>query len=425
MKAEEVFTPGSYPKHTYVDRAELGFSKVLRDGLDTPGMLVSISGPSKCGKTVFVENTVGVDNLIPISGAGISEASELWTRVLDWMMSPTEVVEARQDHAGGSLGFSSELEGSVPGFAKGRVGAKLGRSKGQQASRSESRGRRGLAQVVEEIANSEFVLLIDDFHYMPRDVQEHVTKQLKEAVREGVKIIVASVLHRSDDVVRANPELRGRTVAIDFDYWEDGHLAEIAEQGFGILNAALDARSVASFATEASGSPQLMQGICLNACFETGLRERVPIPEVISVDAALGQGIFERTARTTDFRSLVDALDTGPPTRGTERKVFSFADKTSGDVYRCILKAVAADPPSLSFTYDQLTERVRAVCNGATPVGSSVTESCRQMSIISAEKFPRERPLDWDTERGGVLDLPDPYLLFYLRWSGRLVEPER
>lgn len=179
------------------------------------------------------------------------------------------------------------------------------------------------------------------------------------------------------------------------------------------------------FATEASGSPQLMQGICLNACFESGLRGRGSDLGEFKLDEYLAQLVFERTAVTTDFRSLVDALDTGPPTRGTERKVFRFVDGTQGDVYRCILKAVASDPPALSFTYDELTGRVSGVCQGSAPVGSSVTESCRQMSIIAAEKFPNERPLDWDSERGGVLDLPDPYLLFYLRWSGRLVEPER
>jgi hypothetical protein len=41
------------------------------------------------------------------------------------------------------------------------------------------------------------------------------------------------------------------------------------------------------------------------------------------------------------------------------------------------------------------------------------------MTKLAQEKFPKERAVDWD-EQKQVLDIPDPYLLFYLRWSGRL-----
>jgi hypothetical protein len=45
------------------------------------------------------------------------------------------------------------------------------------------------------------------------------------------------------------------------------------------------------------------------------------------------------------------------------------------------------------------------------------------MAKIALDKFPRERTIDWD-ESKSVFDLPDPYLMFYLRWSGRLQNTE-
>jgi len=45
------------------------------------------------------------------------------------------------------------------------------------------------------------------------------------------------------------------------------------------------------------------------------------------------------------------------------------------------------------------------------------------MSRLASDKFPRERAIDWD-EQKQILDIPDPYLLFYLRWSQRLTEAE-
>jgi len=90
-------------------------------------------------------------------------------------------------------------------------------------------------------------------------------------------------------------------------------------------------------------------------------------------------------------------------------------------VYRVVLKALATDPPRLSFPYPELLERTVKVCIGESPVGSSVTGTCLHMSKLALEKFPKDRAVDWD-EQKQVFDVPDPYLLFYLRWSDRLGE---
>jgi hypothetical protein len=73
LRAKDVFTPGSFPTHTYVQRSDAQLDQQLRLGLDTQGMIVSIAGPSKSGKTVLVERVVGEDNLVPVTGATPSE----------------------------------------------------------------------------------------------------------------------------------------------------------------------------------------------------------------------------------------------------------------------------------------------------------------------------------------------------------------
>lgn len=171
------------------------------------------------------------------------------------------------------MGGEIKASASVPLLAKGEATGSGEFSISGSSAKGRVYRRRGMAQVIDEIAGSDFAILIDDFHYMPREVQEDVAKQIKEASRQGVKIVTASVAHRSDDVVRANPELRGRVMAIDLDYWEDHNLRAIAEKGFGLLNAELNPATINDFVLEAAGSPQLMQAICLNACFELDLRK--------------------------------------------------------------------------------------------------------------------------------------------------------
>lgn len=423
LTAQDVFVPGAFPQHTYVERAAQNLESTVRDALSTPGQVVSLSGPSKSGKTVLVEKVVGRDLLISISGASITYPEEVWERALDWMDVPSGTSASRS--VAGTLGAEVGVKagGSIPLVAKGEASVT---GKGEISGETTDevfRERRGLTQVVKEIANSEFVILIDDFHYMDRSVQIEVAKALKEAVRLGVKIVVAAVSHRGDDVVRANPELRGRVRSVDLGYWSQPELHKIADVGFKALNASVDDSAVLRFTEESAGSPQLMQSLCLQACFVFQLRQRSEtlFPLNITPSADTLRWIMQQTSASTDFRSLVDVLDAGPRTRGTERKTYTFHDRTEGDVYRVVLRAIAADPPRLSFPYEELLRRTVQVCVGAAPVGSSVTGTCLHMSKLAQDKFPRDRAIDWD-EQKQVFDVPDPYLLFYLRWSNRLGE---
>ena len=421
IRAQDVFTPGAFPQYTYVERSQQGLEDTLRDALDTPGQIVSLSGPSKSGKTVLVEKVVGQDLLIPLSGASIRQPEDVWTRVFEWMNVPTSVTSSQKIGMSGGVDVSVKGSVGVPLVAKGEVrtvGHVAGTTENATSTATE---RMGLSQIVREIGGSDFVILLDDFHYMPREIQSEVAKSLKEAVRLNVKIATAAVTHRGDDVLRANPELRGRVRAIDLEYWKSEELREIAVAGFNALNGDLDRATIAKFINESAGSPQLMQLLCLQTCFVMNLRSEHEgtFPVVLNLDQDQLQRVLEQTSANTDFRSLVDVLDAGPRTRGTERKSYQFHDGSSGDVYRVVLRAVSADPPQLSFSYAQLLDRTAAVCDGESPVGSSVTGTCLHMARLAEEKFPRERTIDWD-ESKPVFDLPDPYFMFYLRWSRRL-----
>ena len=415
LRAKDVFTPGSFPTHSYVQRSDTQLDQQLRQGLDTQGIIVSIAGPSKSGKTVLVERVVSEDNLVPVTGATIREAGDVWERALDWMGTPSETSTTEETSHKGALTAGAKGGASLVGMVKADVSGSGTIESGGASSKGEVTGRRGMKQVVDEIADSDFVLLLDDFHYIPRDTQVAVAQELKEAARLKVNIVVASVPHRSDDVIRANPDLRGRVRSIDVAYWNRADLEKIARIGFGKLEVEIDDASIAAFGTEAAGSPQLMQSICLNACFVLNID--VAGHRKFTLDQATRKRIFEQTALGTDYRTLVAMLQRGPKTRGTDRNTYPFVAGGEGDVYTCILRAVAADPPRLSFDYDDINTRVEKLCHPNTkPVGSSVAGSLTHMARIARDSTS-PRVLDWDEDKG-VLDIPDPYLVFYLRWSG-------
>jgi len=160
--------------------------------------------------------------------------------------------------------------------------------------------------------------------------------------------------------------------AVDLEYWSTADLRKIGAAGFTELNLDLDQTSLEKLVMEAAGSPQLMQLLCLNTCFVLGHRAKAHGATNVTITSDQLKAILEQVSASTDFRSLVDVLDAGPKTRGTERKLYEFSDGSKGDVYRCVLKAVAADPPRLSFSYDELTRRTARVTEGNRLLGRAL-----------------------------------------------------
>jgi hypothetical protein len=419
VAATDVFTPSAYPKHTYVRRDDDRLERRLRDALETPGEVISVSGPSKSGKTVLVERVVGGENLIPITGAGLRSGQDLWRRFATWLGLPTASSHASGTSHGGTIGVHASGEAGIPLVAKGKIEGQGSLSSNTSRGSNASFEHYGLQQVVKEVGGSCFVLLIDDFHYMPREVQSEVAKEIKEAARQGVKIVTASVPHRSDDVVRSNPELRGRVRAIDSDYWKTEDLHQIAKLGFPLLNVSVDQGTIDLFANEAAGSPQLMQAACLQACFSLNARSTQREQKAFSIEDATRREILEEAATRTDYSSLVRKCHRGPLTRGTERKEYLLSDGSTGDVYRAVLLSLAASPLKSSFTYPELSTRIGNTCTSGVPQAASIYQACGQIAGIALEMCPGERVIEWNDD-DSILDVVDPYFLFFLRHSNIL-----
>jgi predicted AAA+ superfamily ATPase len=71
LKAVQVFTPNDIPTFTYIERDGPQLEKNLTEAIETPKQIISLSGPSKSGKTVLVKKVIKDEHLIAISGASI------------------------------------------------------------------------------------------------------------------------------------------------------------------------------------------------------------------------------------------------------------------------------------------------------------------------------------------------------------------
>ncbi len=414
MKIRDVFTPGKFPTITFVEEHISEKGKQLKDALEDGSVLVSISGPSKSGKTVFVEHVIGRDLLIQVTGAGVERPADLWLKVFDIIGTPIKKVVGKETGLSGSVTGKAAVEGGfVLAKAKGEAGASA--SVSRNSSATEEIPIDLLQLLIKELNGSEMIIFIDDFHYIPKDVQSALAKQIKEAIRLGVQFIVASVPYHADDVIRSNPDLRGRIFSIDFDYWGAEILKKIAYRGFQKLGIGYQQTTIDRFAEEAAGSPQLMQYLCLNTCYELGVRESSSTSIDFPHNEQILSKICLRTVLSADYSSVVARMLEGPKTRGSDRKIYITKGGEQGDVYRLLITSLASDPPQLTFRYQNLLERIQSICTSEAPSGSSITSACYHATSIGNDTVG-DKIMEWDGEHD-VLDIRDPYLLFFLRWS--------
>ncbi len=423
IQAKDVFTPNHYPEHTLVLR-EKDHTSDIQDAIDDLS-LVSISGPSKSGKTVLVESAIGHSRLLIVTGGGIETADDVWKKVIDLIGTPDSrtITNTNSEASSNTYGVGVRIG---PRIANVSGSGSTTEQEGIATQSAQTFTRDPFHLVADYLTGSDSVIFIDDFHYIPLETQKIIAQQIKELVRKKVSIVYASVPYHSDDIIRANSDLQGRLSKIDLSYWEKQELAEIARRGFQILNFVCDDSAIERLVQEAAGSPQLMQSLCLHLCRVMDSRISEPSdnpPKDITPSDAQFRQVCLKVSTTTDYENLIEKLLEGAPTRGNGRKSYNLKDGSSGDVYTLTLKALKQDPALMTIRYNALYERVRSICE-EIPQSTGIMQACAKISEISGTHVTKdgEDPkllIEFDSE-DSVIAIRDPYLLYALRWSNNI-----
>lgn len=402
LHPDDVFIPGGLPEETYVSREHLNLeSKLKRWNERRQKPLLSISGPTKSGKTVLLKKNL--PNAIWFSGGAIDTADDFWTAVCDEL----EVFTDRTLSAS-----QSSSSGGEASFGGGPVPAGLSGKSEDTSQRQVTLNRRAdpRSAARRALKGLERVLVIDDFHYVEAAQQLQIVRGLKDLVFEGLGVVVAAVPHRAYDVVRVETEMTGRVETLSVAVWDREDLNLIAAQGFKALDVEVSDSIVSHAIDESFTSPHLMQTHCLKLCEENyvdgRLRHKFIAPE--------WERFFGDQASSTS-KMAFDLLKAGPRTR-TDRTIRTLNSGIKTDIYGAVLAAIESTGPKTVLTYDEVRGALRDVLGSGLPQRHEVTNVLGQMTRIAKERIEGEPVLEYDEELS-TLHLVDPYFAYYLRWA--------
>ncbi|MBD2102550.1 ATP-binding protein [Leptolyngbya sp. FACHB-261] len=419
LRYQEVFVPGGFPRHTYNPRIELQLEQKLAESKDNLCKLVTVTGQTKSGKTVLARQIFPPEESVWIDGGSVSTEDDFWQIIIEQL----ELFQAQEKETSKDIGNKVSGKGTAEAnflLAKGsgEVGAEMEVSRGSSTTSSQTLSSRVVA--LRGLRDTPTPLVIDDFHYIPRDMQGGIVRALKPLVFEGLPVVIIAIPHRRYDALKVEKEMTGRISPISIPIWTEEELSFIPKKGFDLLNYDVPNEFCANLASESIGSPHLMQDFCREI---SKLLKFEQASQKIKLSTTSGQleSIFQDVAETIG-RPIFEKLARGPRQR-TDRVPRELKSGRVVDIYELVLHGLAHIHPGLvSLEYEDLRSAIRDVSAAQIPQLQEVARVLKHMATIAATDQSSTPVIDFEEEEK-KLHITDPFFAFYLRW-GELAKPD-
>jgi len=362
----DVFRPNTMPSYTYINRQEkrgTTYEAKLRRALQKMGSLIVISGGSMTGKTVLYRKVVPGEKIIELSGAHINSVEDFWQQIAERLCSQRENI--------------------IPEIIRNNTWA------------------------LKKLIAGDLVLVIDGFHYINPETQLCLSRILKAELFNGLKVILLTLPHFADDVIKRNPDLIGRTVFINLLPWKKEELEQIARKGFDLLHIPIPNEQIEQIVQESVLSPQLMQKNCYNLAIRI-----IKNGEEISSDA-VNRAFCDTVEAYQYYRDNIRSMWEGAAKRRSRRKEYNLKNGLHCDAYGLFLLSLSIYPPMMKLTAAEIHECMSELLKEGeeAPKGMYLANVIKHSESIIKSSIPA---LEW---KNSTLYILDPFLLFYLRWD--------
>ncbi len=416
LRYQDVFVPGGFPRHTYNPRVELQLEERLRETKQNLCKLVTVTGQTKSGKTVLARKVLPPDECVWVDGGTVSAEDDFWQVVLEQL----DLFQTSQQHDAAETKSSISGKGTAAAnflVAKGsaELGAEL--SKTRSSGRSGTRAVSARVAALEGLKQAPLPLVVDDFHYLSRELQGNIVRALKQPIFDGLPVAIIAIPHRRYDAVKVEKEMTGRIGTVEIPVWSEAELRFIPETGFKLLGLEIPESASRRLAAEAIGSPHLMQDFCRAICRAAELEGQLPAEQLRLAEKDLAKAF--REVADTIGRPIFEKLARGPRQR-TDRMQRQLKDGRGVDIYELVLHALAHLRPGLvSLEYEDLRAAIRDVSASQIPQLQEVARVLKHMASIAASDQSSTPVIDFEEDEK-KLHVTDPFFAFYLRW-GELV----
>lgn len=259
----------SYTERTAVDGA-------FAEALESDHHIV-VYGSSKQGKTSLRERHLDSGKCVIFRCGPRTEISGIYMSILRQEKVRIVSHETRtfSGKAGGKgqLTYSAKLpllSSSMGGEVSGEFGAALERySEYVPFDLGEAQS---VGELLQEMKFRKFIVL-ENFHYLARDVQRDLARDLKTFHEIGVRFIILGIWREANMLMIHNPDLQDRVTEIPVEPWHADDFDKVIDVGCTYLNISIGRDILARFKFEAFGNVGMLQEFLKIYCEVHGVTE--------------------------------------------------------------------------------------------------------------------------------------------------------
>lgn len=396
--------PLTYRSRSYVD-------DVFCDSL-TRQKHVVVYGGSKQGKTCLRKKCLSDDSYITVQCSSNTEAkANVYGAILKEAGAEIEVTSSKTITGNQKLSVSLSGEGQIPFVSKAKGEGAVERDSGTEKTRNYKRVEidpedpNDLIRVLEGMDFAKLIVL-EDFHYLPADVQEEIAIDLKAFhEKSDLSFIIVGVWLEDNRLILYNGDLAGRVETVNADRWKKVDLEAVVEEGQSLLNIVFDENARDLIVERSQYNVGLVQNLCYRVCREEGIEEtQEDLVQVGSVD--LVESVAEETARNDSGRY-----------HNFLREFSEGFRKTELDLYRWIMYVVVTRDINRLKRGVQLA-RIHKIIDRRHPrketiYRGSIRQALERISRLQNQKRIQPVVLDFDSA-DNLLRVVDSEFILYL-----------
>lgn len=275
-KLTDVFGVRSTLVKSYIERSSVDekFKAALLDGNE-----VIVYGSSKQGKTSLILRHIKPKSYIKVECSPQTKPEDIYISILrqaDIKFINSEVTEYGAETSGS---ISGGLKIKIPFFGESDTKVSASQKGTEKISQSESylEYNLSLAQDVSELIqkmNIEKYFVIENFHYLPLEVQETLAYDLRVFQDHQIVFVILGIWREANRLIQFNGDLLDRITEVPVEPWENKDFYKVIEKGGDLLN--VDFSDVKEILVQDSfDSIGVVQEVCKLCCQLLGVSETV------------------------------------------------------------------------------------------------------------------------------------------------------
>ena len=294
---EDVFGVSGKQVGSYVEREHV--DDRFKDALKTDKQII-VYGSSKQGKTALVKKYIDYDSNILISLSPRTTLKDIYQSIL--RKSGVTLKTSYSEGTGDSTRVNSRasIQGAVALVLKGKVdvGIEKNRNSSLSDNYEEIEFNLELPDDVADLihrAGSKKVIILENFHYLPEDLQRSFAYDLRTFQDLKVRFIILGVWKEANRLTQFNGELQDRISEVPVEPWKSEDFCRIAEKGSGLLNIRFSEDVLNKVIDNAFKSVGVFQELLKITCLESGISKKEQNQKVIEDQSALDRAIEYKT----------------------------------------------------------------------------------------------------------------------------------